>query len=131
MKTKKERARTISPRITDSAREELAKAYGNANAGAQRAIRSWIPLRHKIRTEIKEFFTTEELDVITSAYEDMTTFYPENAMSEDALSIRVEVELRNGRLSPPASEQLTEKIEQLTAAERFFLVELVMVRRQS
>jgi len=58
----------------------------------------------------------------------MTTFYPENAMSEDALSIRVEVELRNGRLSPSAAGELTEKIEQLTPAERFFLVELVMAR---
>jgi len=126
MKTKKERARTISPRIKESTRQALAEAYGNANAGAQRALRSWIPLREATRKDLFDFFTEADLRVITLAYSD-AKFYPEFALNLDAMTIRVEVALRDVDV-PGFTEQLTEKIEQLTPAERFFLVELVMAR---
>jgi hypothetical protein len=118
MNAKKEKARTISPRITDSTRKELAKAYGNANAGATRAIRSWTTLREETRKELFEFFSKAELKVITKAHKDVK-FYPELAMNDAALRIRIEVALTEND-----DHELTKKIEQLTPAERFFLVEM-------
>jgi len=128
MKPKKERARTISPRIKESTREALAEAYGNANAGAQQALRSWIPLRDAVRKFLLEFFTSAELDIITSAYED-ARFYPETALSQSSLSVRIEVELRSHTDNPEAAEKLTEKIERLEPAERLYLVELAIGRQ--
>jgi len=113
----------LSPSIPVETVEELAANYRSANAGATRAIRSWMRIKEATMSDLRNFLSPGELETVRSAHIGRR-FDETTAGNRDCLinAMSQFLERMRENAAEPA-ESLLEKLDELTPAECFFLTE--------
>jgi len=106
--------KSVCPQVDPEVLAELAREYRTANKGASRAIHSWMAIKTSTMADVRDFLTGQEMEVVREAHTGLK-FDPDTAADKAALLKTMNVSL--------LGTELTDKLEQLTPAECFFLVE--------
>lgn len=118
------RSKNIGFKISENEANKIEEIYPSLNFGAQRAIKSWIPLRQSTLRGLKGIFNSNELKCLTELLIDIR-FEPNLAHNPQILVTALKDSVDFGKILDFDINNLVTKILSLKPAEIFFLQEAI------